>query len=136
MSDFLFTYGTLLPQHAPDEVKSVVTQLTPCGEGSIPGVLFDLGEYPGAVFDSSSSMRVFGKVFRLPDRVSILNELDHYEGFDPASPGTSLFVRKLYPVLLTTGESIECWVYEYNGNPAEERILVDGRYAKGDAAAD
>ena len=136
MSDFLFTYGTLLPQHAPDEVKSVVTKLTPCGEGSISGVLFDLGEYPGAVFDNSSDTRVFGTVFRLPDEVNIISELDRYEGFDPASPSTSLFVRKLHPVVLTTGENIECWVYEYNGNPVQERILVDGRYDKGNTAAD
>ena len=75
-------------------------------------------------------------VFRLPSQVSILGELDHYEGFDPVSPSTSLFIRELHPVLLTTGESIECWVYEYNGNPEQERILLDGRYAKGGTAAD
>jgi len=136
MSDFLFTYGTLRPEHAPDEIKSVVAKLTPYGEGSIPGVLFDLGEYPGAVFDNSSGAKVFGTVFRLPDEGNLLRELDHYEGFDPASPSTSLFIRKLHSVELTTGESIECWVYEYNGNPAQERILVDGRYGKGDTAAD
>ena len=136
MSEFLFTYGTLNPQHAPDEVKSVVTGLIRYGEGSIPGVLFDLGEYPGAVFDNSSGSEVFGTVFRLPDAANILSELDHYEGFDPGSPSTSLFVRKIRPVVLTTGENIECWVYEYNGKPVQERILADGRYDKGNTAAD
>jgi gamma-glutamylcyclotransferase (GGCT)/AIG2-like uncharacterized protein YtfP len=113
-----------------------VSGLKPYGEGSIPGVLFDLGEYPGAVFDNSSSTRVFGTVFRLPDQVNLLSELDRYEGFDPASPSTSLFVRRLHPVALTAGESIECWVYEYNGSPRRERILSGGRYSKGDTAAD
>jgi gamma-glutamylcyclotransferase (GGCT)/AIG2-like uncharacterized protein YtfP len=136
MRDYLFSYGTLLPQHAPDEVKSFVSKLTPYAEGSIPGILFDLGEYPGAVFDQSSSNKVFGTVFTLPREESILDEIDRYEGFDPASPSTSLFVRKLHAVALTTGGNIECWVYEYNGTPAPERILVEGRYSKGDTAAD
>ena len=136
MSDYLFSYGTLLPRHAPDEIKSVVTRLTPCGEGWIPGVLFALCDYPGARFDSSLNTKVFGAIFRLPDGVNILRELDHYEGFDPASPSTSLFVRKLYPVVLTTGGSLECWVYEFNGHPTPSRVLHDGRYSKGDRVAD
>jgi len=55
MSDYLFTYGTLKHGHAPDEIASAVTKLRPVGKGFVPGVLYDLGDYPGAVLLNPSS---------------------------------------------------------------------------------
>jgi gamma-glutamylcyclotransferase (GGCT)/AIG2-like uncharacterized protein YtfP len=65
MSDFLFTYGTLQPGDAPDEIASTLARLRPVGKGFVHGVLYDLGDYPGAVLDPSSKRRISGTVFRL-----------------------------------------------------------------------
>jgi gamma-glutamylcyclotransferase (GGCT)/AIG2-like uncharacterized protein YtfP len=125
---YVFFYGTLLPEHAPAAMRRVVARLSFCGEGSVAGVLYDLGEYPGAVLDESSDRRVYGAVFRLPDDANILGEMDRYEGYDASFPDMSLFVRRRCPVELNDGNIIECWVYEYNGRPANARILESGRY--------
>ena len=130
MSDCVFFYGTLLPDFAPSSVRGLVSRLVAVAEGSVRGVLYDLGEYPGARLDESSLGRVFGHVFLLPDEAGFLEQLDAYEGFDPAAPELGLFVRKRHPVLLHGGAVIECWIYEYNGNPVGAPVIKSGRYGR------
>ena len=57
------------------------------------GVLYDLGDYPGARLDASSEQRIIGWVYRLPEDAGVLQELDRYEGFNPEAPEKSLFLR-------------------------------------------
>jgi gamma-glutamylcyclotransferase (GGCT)/AIG2-like uncharacterized protein YtfP len=130
MSDYLFAYGTLQPDHVPEEIASAVGNLKPVGKGSVRGVLYDLGEYPGAVIDPSSRKRIYGTVLRLSSDENLLREIDEYEGFNPHAPGESLFVRKLCPVRLTTGRIIPCWVYAYNRNIERAQVLTSGQYGK------
>ena len=132
--DFVFFYGTLLPQNVPAAMRGVVDRLHWLGEGSVRGMLFDFGNYPGAVLDDSCEQRVYGAVFELPKGPRILDELDRYEGYDAASPSSCLFVRRRQPVALSAGGVIDCWVYEYNGNPANARMIESGRYGKDDPA--
>jgi gamma-glutamylcyclotransferase (GGCT)/AIG2-like uncharacterized protein YtfP len=130
VSDFLFVYGTLLPGLAPPEIAPAVAQLRPVAQGSVQGVLYDLGEYPGAVIDlpevdlSEKEMPVRGcipgMIFQIPNP-RLLRQLDEYEGFDPAAPAASLFVRKLHEVRLDDGRTLSCWVYVYNQNPGNAR---------------
>ena len=130
MSEYLFSYGTLLPEHAPSEVAETVAQLRRVGKGSVRGVLYDLGEFPGAVLDESSRKKIVGTVFLLPDGAKILRKLDEYEGFKPRAPRRSLFIRKRYPVTLSNGRTLHCWVYLYNKRPGASPILTSGRYRK------
>jgi gamma-glutamylcyclotransferase (GGCT)/AIG2-like uncharacterized protein YtfP len=127
-AQFVFFYGTLLPQFVPSTMREVIGGLHFCGEGSARGVLFDLGEYPGAVFDSTTDTRVYGAVFELPDGSRLLEALDRYEGYEAAEPSTSLFVRKHQRVDLPSRHTVECWVYEYNGNPQGAPVIASGRY--------
>ena len=53
MKDYLFAYGTLAEEHAPQEIAGTVTQLRYVGQGFVFGRLYDLGEYPGAVLISA-----------------------------------------------------------------------------------
>jgi gamma-glutamylcyclotransferase (GGCT)/AIG2-like uncharacterized protein YtfP len=134
MSDYLFAYGTLQPGHVPEEIAHAAAELRPVGKGSMRGVLYDLGEYPGAVSDASPAKRVFGTVFRLSDDQKLLRDLDDYEGFDPDAPEKSLFVRSLYPVRLASGRTIRCWVYFWNQKSGGARVLPSGRYRRATAA--
>ncbi len=130
MSDFLFAYGTLQPDYSPPAIAHVVAKLELIGKGSARGVLYDLGGYPGAVLDSHSKQTIHGVVFRLPEDATIWRELDAYEDFDPASPETSPFIRVLHPVVLATGDTLQCWVYVYNRDPGSARILPEGTYRR------
>ena len=92
------------------------------------GVLFDLGEYPGAVFDDASNKRVYGAVFQLPEDSGVLKALERYEGYEPGAYTASLFVRNCEQVDLADGRTMECWAYEYNGNPQGAPVIASGRY--------
>lgn len=133
MSDYLFLYGTLRPQQAPAEMRAIIRHLDRIGAGYARGLLYDLGEYPGAILDASSSMTIRGEVFALPTE-QLLNSLDAYEDFDPANPQDSLFVRTRHFVRLTDGRELECWVYVYNREPGAAPLVTSGDYAKFKAA--
>jgi gamma-glutamylcyclotransferase (GGCT)/AIG2-like uncharacterized protein YtfP len=128
VSQYIFIYGTLHPGLAPDEIARAVESLKPVGEGSIGGVLYDLGDYPGALVDATSESRIYGAVFELPGDANILLALDRYEWFNPQNEADSLFVRVKHEVELRDGRAIECWMYVYNMEPDGARVIADGRF--------
>jgi gamma-glutamylcyclotransferase (GGCT)/AIG2-like uncharacterized protein YtfP len=67
MSAFLFVYGTLQPDYAPPAIAHVVARLNVVGKGSVNGVLYDLGGYPGAFLNPASTQKIHGIVFQLPE---------------------------------------------------------------------
>jgi gamma-glutamylcyclotransferase (GGCT)/AIG2-like uncharacterized protein YtfP len=128
MGDYLFSYGTLLPGRTPNEIAAAVEKLRPVGDGFVRAVLYDLGDYPGAVLDPSSQQIVAGTVFQLPEDEDVLRQLDEYEGFNPDAPGKSLFIRARCPVTLASGSTLECWIYVYNGELDPVRVMESGIY--------
>jgi gamma-glutamylcyclotransferase (GGCT)/AIG2-like uncharacterized protein YtfP len=130
MSDYLFLYGTLLPDQAPGKVANFVRQLRRVGPATARGKLYDFGEYPGAVVDSSSNSLIHGEVFELPSNETGLAMLDHYEEFEPWSPETSLFVRSKTEVRLESGRLLNAWIYLYNRDPADAPEVIDGSYSR------
>jgi gamma-glutamylcyclotransferase (GGCT)/AIG2-like uncharacterized protein YtfP len=130
MTDHLFVYGTLSPRHAPPEIAATVRRLRPVGSASVRGRLYDLGEYPGAVLSEKSRTVIRGEVFELPGGRSTLTALDSYEGFEPSKPGTSLFLRRAWPVTMDDGKRVRCWVYIYNGTMKDALPLRNGRYSR------
>jgi gamma-glutamylcyclotransferase (GGCT)/AIG2-like uncharacterized protein YtfP len=130
MPEYLFVYGTLLPGRAPRHLLGVVQELRSVGPASVPGLLYDLGEYPGAVVDQKCESSIMGHVFELPAHESLLTTLDRYEGFDPADRAGSLFVRERYEVVTSDGQSPSCWIYIYNRDPDNTQVVPHGDYAR------
>jgi gamma-glutamylcyclotransferase (GGCT)/AIG2-like uncharacterized protein YtfP len=130
-SEYLFAYGTLHPERAPEEIAGLVCRFEPVGKGTVRGTLYDFGSYPGAVLDDSSTRRISGTVFRLPAGDDVLPRLDDYEGFDPHAPKASLFIRRLHRADLDGGRTLACWIYEYNGSTADAGIIENGMYDGG-----
>ena len=130
MPDYLFIYGTLLPGRAPSRLAPVMATLPPLGPGSMRGRLYDLGRYPGAISDSTTAGRIRGEVFGLPDARAVLKMLDAYEGYNPAMPSESLFVRARRPVSLADGGKIRCWVYLYGQDPGKAPVVPHGDYRR------
>ena len=126
--EYLFAYGTLHPEHAPEEVADLVRRFEPVGKGTVCGTLYDLGSYPGAVLDDLSTRRISGTVFRLPAGHDVLPRLDDYEGFDPQVPQASLFIRRLHRADLDGGRTLPCWIYEYIGSTGHAAIIENGTY--------
>jgi gamma-glutamylcyclotransferase (GGCT)/AIG2-like uncharacterized protein YtfP len=111
----LFVYGTLRKGHAPPEIADAVAQLEPLGKGVARGQLYDLGAYPGAVFESGpNAAPIEGEVYAVPDERA-LRALDTYEGYIPDDPEESLFLRLQIEVrMAATGDTAVCWAYQYN----------------------
>ncbi len=134
----LFVYGTLSPDLAPPALQPFVRQLTEIGKASIAGILYDLGEYPGAVEPTSlentyvaggvggnpEEPRVHGTLYELRDP-KLLLKFDEYEGIDPARPEDSLFVRRQVFARLAKGEQVYCWAYFYN-RPVNAAVAIPG----------
>ena len=55
-------------------------------EGCVTGLLYVLGQFPGALLDRTSSHEVHGTVFLLPEDAEILRRFDSYEEYEPNSP--------------------------------------------------
>lgn len=127
--EYLFVYGTLLPNQA-SEVRDLVRQMQRVGPATVRGRLYDLGEYPGAIIDNNSTTLVHGEVYRLPSNIGVLTKLDNYEEFDPDSPESSLFLRIKCFVRLFDGRILECWIYTYNGDVETAPFIPSGKYAE------
>lgn len=130
MSDYLFIYGTLSPDIAPNEILRTVRKLKFVGRGFVYGKLYDLGEYPGAKLSRRVRSKIRGFVYQLPSNKRVIKSLDAYEDFNPDKPEKSLYLRKLAPVTLDNGETIETWVYEYNGDVSYSPVVRGGDYSK------
>lgn len=134
MSQHLFLYGTLLPSEAPEEIASIVKRFRRLGSAHVRGRLYDFGEFPGAVLDSSSRTMIHGELVALPSDERILEALDRYEEFDPVAPKKSLFIRKKVRVLMADGSRRESWIYVYNKAPGKAKVVRGGDYLRSKVA--
>lgn len=123
---FLFVYGTLMKGLRQDWQVKVGARLA--GHGSIAGRLYDLGDYPGAVWSMDGRGQVLGELYELHNPDIAIAILDEYEEFFPAQPEKSLFVRKVVPVTMENGTQKEAWVYFYNRKVDEADWIPGGNY--------
>lgn len=96
------------------------------GSASIPTTLYDLGAFPGAVMGSGTTLI---DIFYIPDDLidETLQRLDAYEGYDEASPDTSLYVRQTIPVRLAEEPMVQLVeVYIYNQSVVGFPVIVGG----------
>lgn len=133
-TEYLFLYGTLLADRAPDEVVGALKSLRRIGPAQVRGRLYDLGEFPGAILAPTSKTLIQGEIFELPTTPAILKALDDYEEFDPADKEDSLFIRTKAKATLLDGPQVDCWMYIYNHDPGSAPLLADGTYSTTKAA--
>jgi gamma-glutamylcyclotransferase (GGCT)/AIG2-like uncharacterized protein YtfP len=114
--ELLVVYGTLLSGLGHQERLGVAGGLELVGPCRVRGSLFALGWYPGLVVDDrpgdpSPPGLVAGELFRVVDP-AVVGVLDRFEGYDPASPATSEYLRVRVRVV---EPDVEAWVYVYAG---------------------
>lgn len=124
----LFVYGTLMQAGGHPMAQRLASQSTVIGPGTVPGRLYDLGRYPGAVLDDAGGRRVHGVALRLHHPERTLAWLDAYEGAGERHPEPHAYARVVIAVQLTRGRQIDAWIYDYRGPVTFARRLADGRY--------
>jgi gamma-glutamylcyclotransferase (GGCT)/AIG2-like uncharacterized protein YtfP len=109
---FLFVYGTLLDERNPfgGFLKNACTFYK---KGKFNGKLFDLGEYPGAIYVPNIKQYVYGNIFTMNDPAGILKMLDDYEGLGEIQPQPNEFIRQIIEVEAES-KIANCWAYLYN----------------------
>jgi gamma-glutamylcyclotransferase (GGCT)/AIG2-like uncharacterized protein YtfP len=126
---YVFVYGTLLPGHAPASIADVANRLKVIGPATTPGRLYHLGPYPGCILDRECSNAIHGQLLEIPHPIDpILAKLDWYEAYVAGDPQGSLFTRTTCCVKLADGRQQTAWVYVYNRDVTNARLIQSGRY--------
>ena len=126
MTDLVFFYGTLMSGFKRPGRTRVDLALAAVGHGWIRAILFDLGIYPAAI--PADEGRVRGEVHRMLDPAPVLLVLDEIEGYRPAQPDSSLYVRRETTVALDDGRVADAWVYFYNAPLGGAQRIESGDY--------
>jgi gamma-glutamylcyclotransferase (GGCT)/AIG2-like uncharacterized protein YtfP len=126
VTDLVFFYGTLMRGFQRPGRARIDSLLEPVGRAWIPAALFDLGIYPAAV--PADDSRVWGEVHRMRDEGAVLASLDEIEGYRPAQPDASLYMRIETPVTFADGQVASAWAYFYNAPLGRAQRIASGDY--------
>ena len=110
---YLFVYGTLLDD-GNDYAMLLKNNSSYVASGSFKGRLYNIGPYPGAVYDNRAGASVFGHIIKMQNDDKLLLMLDEYEGYGEKESQPNEFIREIVPVTTAAGGTICCWVYLYN----------------------
>lgn len=97
------------------------------GEGWISGKLYDLGSYPGLVFDPEGGQSVRGEVYRMYQPELLLPVLDYYEMIDPKQAETNEYKRTLLPISIAD-QTKDCWTYIFQQPVGSLPEIISGDY--------
>ena len=108
--DLLAAYGELLSRLDAPQPSGLKHGLVLRGSCWIPGVLYDLGEYPALV---PGNGQVLGELYEVNDP-GLFEELDWFESYDRGRQADPEYVRRQIPLI---EPEIEAWVYMYDRDP-------------------
>ena len=129
-SDYLIVYGTLRSAFENKFAQHLRQHSQYVGEGVFPGLLFDLGHYPGAIYQSTSAIPVVGSIYDIAQYKSeLLPYLDYYEGIGIQFDQPTEYVRVVIPVYIDN-RIINCWIYHYNLQTDDKVLIETGDYMK------
>ena len=132
----LFVYGTLMSTASgrlgEDMRARLKRDCTILGAATLPGRLYDLGDYPAMVRADGQAAIVHGELLGLSNPAGTLVYLDEYEGIGRGAQAVGEYVRELAAARLdASGKAIEAWVYLYNRELADYRRIPAGRWTGG-----
>ena len=119
--DRLFVYGTLRRNARNEYADFLRSRSTFVGTAHLPGRLYRIDWFPGAVYDPAAPTTVLGDVMQLHQPAELLAYLDDYEDVTADDTG---FVRRLVTVRMADGPS-EVWTYLFN-QPTDNLPLING----------
>ncbi len=128
--DFLIVYGTLRPPFDNTFSQYLRQRGRYVNEGSFTGQAFDMGSYPGAIYQEASNSRVYGSVFDISNqKAAILTYLDYYEGVGDQFEQPTEYIRSVVPVQFND-VTADCWIYLYNLPTDDKPLIESGDYAQ------
>ena len=127
-TNYLFVYGLLKSTFENEAAQLVRTHCELIGEGSFPGYLYNLGEYPGVIYDESSPYIVHGEVFKIDtEKEKLIQFLDEFEGLGEQVEQPNEYRKEIIPVKTEKG-TLQARCYIYNLEPDGFTLIESGRY--------
>jgi gamma-glutamylcyclotransferase (GGCT)/AIG2-like uncharacterized protein YtfP len=126
--EFIFVYGTLRKQIASDMNNVLVNYGEYFSDGVMPGKLYEVCGYPGAIESSDTKDKVFGELYKLHNQKLVLTLLDEYEECSDWFPAPHEYIRKQISIELFGGGSVVAWVYLYNYSVSNLQQIKSGDY--------
>ncbi|WP_170937283.1 MULTISPECIES: gamma-glutamylcyclotransferase family protein [Rhodomicrobium] len=129
-TDALFIYGTLRPGSGHGMARRLAAESAYLGPAAMPGRLYRIGAYPGAVPTEKPGEIVHGDAVRLLNPGRTFAWLDEYEGCGVKQPEPQAYQRVIVPVRLHSREALQAWVYFYHHPVHPARRIPDGRFLR------
>src|SRR5688572_8523497 len=123
-TQYLFCYGTLLRDTAPQSMAALCRRLPRVAAATINGRLYDLGSYPALVLGAEGDQSVVRGEIVAVQSASDWLRLDSYESVDHAHPERSLYNRVRTTATTERGDKVDCWIYVYN-RELKHAVLID-----------
>jgi gamma-glutamylcyclotransferase (GGCT)/AIG2-like uncharacterized protein YtfP len=114
-TDKLFVYGSLRRDFHNPAHDYISQYFSYFGEGTVNGILYDLGEYPAAI-PTSDKFFIKGELYILKNQNELeyaMEPLDDYEGVNAGEGEIPLYVRKITKVVCDNYYT-NAWIYWYN----------------------
>jgi hypothetical protein len=125
----LFFYGVLRPDLASGRMAQIVALLGDPRPATVPGRLYAVpdprGHYP-VMIAGRRDEQVRGIVMSPGTGFGPreLAELDAFEGFDPAAPERSDYVRRATVATIAGGATVEADAYWWNRAPSADLVAI------------
>jgi gamma-glutamylcyclotransferase (GGCT)/AIG2-like uncharacterized protein YtfP len=128
--DHLFVYGTLRRGADTGMARMLAEAADFVAEARFQGRLYLIDDYPGVVASDDPDDIVVGDLYRMHRPESLLSQLDAYEGYDPALPDASEFVRSIQTVAVSHGvtRAKAAWIYLYARSVAGLKRIFSGDF--------
>ena len=126
INNYLFVYGTLLDKENKHS-NHLSKNCTFYSKGKFKGKLYDIGEYPGAVYQPNEELFVCGDLFIMNDPDETFKILDEYEDFGENEVQPNLFVKELIEAE-TTITIIKCQAFLFNLSTDGLNQIISGHY--------
>lgn len=126
-STYLFAYG-LLRKGANHEMSDYLNDHTQfISRAFFQGKLYLIDYYPGIIPSANSDDKVIGDVYALND-LSILEEVDHFEGVGDEFEKPNEYRREIQQVIPENGNLMNVWIYLYNGSVESKNQIKGGDF--------
>ena len=126
--EFIFVYGTLRKQIASNMHHVFASYGEYFSDGFMPGKLYEVCGYPGAIESSDANDKVFGELYKIDNQKLVLARLDEYEECSDKFPMPQEYIRKPLCIELSGGGSVVAWVYLYNHDVSKLQQIISGDY--------
>jgi gamma-glutamylcyclotransferase (GGCT)/AIG2-like uncharacterized protein YtfP len=125
---FLFIYGSLRQGFNNPAFAYISQYFSLIGNATVQGKLVDMGQYPVGV-PTTENYTIKGELYKLNNSDEFdwaFEQLDDYEGIHVEANESPLFLRMETKATIQNNETLQCWIYWFNGDVQHKPIIESG----------